>query len=36
MDLVEIGCGSIEFLGLVLDRDKWRALVDVVMDMLVS
>jgi hypothetical protein len=32
MDLVEIGWGGVDRIGLALDRDKWRALVNVVMN----
>jgi hypothetical protein len=31
MDLGEIGCGGVDWIGLPHDRDKWRALVKVVM-----
>jgi hypothetical protein len=31
MDLLEIGWGGVDWIGLALDRDKWRALVNAVM-----
>jgi hypothetical protein len=31
MDLGEIGCGGVDWIGQ--DRDKWRALVNVVMNL---
>jgi hypothetical protein len=31
MDLLEIGWGSVDWIGLAQDRDKWRALVNAVM-----
>jgi hypothetical protein len=36
MDLGEIGCGGMDWIGLVQDRHKWRALVNVVMKLLIS
>jgi hypothetical protein len=30
MDLKEIGWGGVDWIGLVQDRDKWRALVNSV------
>jgi hypothetical protein len=33
MDLVEIGWDSVDWIGLSQDRDKWRALVNTVMDL---
>jgi hypothetical protein len=27
-DLVEVGWGDVDWVGLVLDRDRWRALVN--------
>jgi hypothetical protein len=33
MDLVEIGWGGVDWIGLVLDRYKWRALVNAVMNL---
>jgi hypothetical protein len=32
MDLLEIGWGGVDWIGLAQDRDKWRALV-IVMDL---
>jgi hypothetical protein len=31
MDLVEIGWGDVDWIGLPQDRDKWRAIVNAVM-----
>jgi hypothetical protein len=31
MDLVEVGCGDADWIGLVQDRDRWRALVNSVL-----
>jgi hypothetical protein len=33
MDLVEIGCGGVDWIGLAHDWKKWRALVNVVMNL---
>jgi hypothetical protein len=33
MDLGEIGWGGVDWTGLAQDRDKWRALVKVVMNL---
>jgi hypothetical protein len=32
-DLVEIGWGGVDWIGLTEDRDKWRALVNVAMNL---
>jgi hypothetical protein len=36
MDLKEIGRGGTDWIRLVLDRDQWRALVHMVMNLSVS
>jgi hypothetical protein len=33
MDLGEVGWGDVDWIGLVKDRDKWRALVNAVMNL---
>jgi hypothetical protein len=35
MDLVEVGWGDVDWIGLAQDRDKWKALVNGVMNLLV-
>jgi hypothetical protein len=32
MDVLEIGSGGVDWIGLAQDRDKWRALVNAVMN----
>ena len=33
MDLQEVGCGSMDWIGLAQDRDRWRTLVSAVMNL---
>ena len=33
MDLQELGCGYMDWIGLVKDRDRWRTLVSAVMNL---
>jgi hypothetical protein len=33
MDLVEVGWGDVDWTGLVQDRDRWRALVNSVLNL---
>jgi hypothetical protein len=35
MDLREVGCGDIDWIELVKDRDRWWAVVNAVMNLLV-
>ena len=32
MDLLEVGCGYMDWVGLAQDRDRWRTLVSAVMN----
>jgi hypothetical protein len=36
MDLLEVGCGCVDWMELAQDKDRWRALVSAVMNLWVS
>jgi hypothetical protein len=33
MDLVEVGWGGVDWIGLAQDRNRWRALVNLVLNL---
>jgi hypothetical protein len=33
MDLVEVGWGDVDWIGLAQDRDRWRVLVNLVLNL---
>ena len=33
VDLQEVGCGYVDWIGLAQDRDRWRTLVSAVMNL---
>jgi hypothetical protein len=36
MDLGEVGCGDVDWIGLAQDRNRWRALVNSVLNLRVT
>jgi hypothetical protein len=36
MDLQEVGCGNVDWIGLAQDRDRWRTLGNAVMNLIGS
>jgi len=36
MDLQEVGCGYMDWIGMAQDRDRWRTLLSAVMNLRVS
>jgi len=36
MDIQEVGCGYVDWIGLAQDRDRWRTLVSAVMNLRVA
>jgi hypothetical protein len=36
MDLGEVKCGDVDWIGLIQDRNRWRALLNLVMNLLVA